>query len=128
MILVTLADFVSKEKKIAFARNTTELMIHERYHMQKFHSSCWEDTNTNVNKGKILTIKRKKTIRRNKRKTYYWPYICKTPKTGTGYNKVGCLVVFNTKKLFTVPKYKIPTDTRYNRDKAAKLVKKFLLP
>ena len=71
MILVTLADFVCKEKKLAFARNTTELMIHKRYHRQKFHSSCWEDTNTNVNKGKILTITRKKTIRRNKRKTYY---------------------------------------------------------
>ena len=42
--------------------------------------------------------------------------------------KKGCLVVFNTKKLSRIPKYKIPADTRYNRDKAAKLVKKFLLP
>ena len=39
--------------------------------------------------------------------------------TGSGYRK-GCL------KLCTFPKYKIPTDTRYNRDKAAKSVKKFL--
>ena len=37
--------------------------------------------------------------------------------------KKGCLVVFNTKKPFTFPKYKIPTDTRYNRDRAAKSVK-----
>ena len=36
------------------------------------------------------------------------------------------LVVFNTKKLFTFPKYKIPTDTRYNKDKAAKSVKKIV--
>ena len=36
------------------------------------------------------------------------------------------MVVFNTKKLFTFPKYKIPTDTRYIRDKAAQSVKKFL--
>ena len=45
---------------------------------------------------------------------------------GTGYKKKGCLVVFNTKKLFTFPKYKIPTGTRYNRYKAAKSVKKYL--
>ena len=38
--------------------------------------------------------------------------------------KKGCLLVFNTKKLFTFPKYKIPA--RYNRGKAAKSVKKFL--
>ena len=38
------------------------------------------------------------------------------------------LVVLNTKKLFSFPKYKIPTDTRYNRDKAAKSVKHFFLP
>ena len=40
--------------------------------------------------------------------------------------KKGCLVAFNTKKLFTYQRYKIPADTRYNRDKAAKSVKKFL--
>ena len=40
--------------------------------------------------------------------------------------KKGCLLVFNTKKLFTFPEYKIPTDTRCNRDKAAKSVKKIL--
>ena len=40
--------------------------------------------------------------------------------------KKGCLVVFNTMKLFTFPKYKILTDTRYNRDKIAKSVKAFL--
>ena len=38
--------------------------------------------------------------------------------------KKGCLVVFNTKKLSRIPKCKIPADTRYNRDKAAKFVKK----
>ena len=38
--------------------------------------------------------------------------------------KKGCLIVFNTKKLFSLQKYKIPTDTRYNRDKAAKSVRK----
>ena len=42
------------------------------------------DSNTNVTKGKILAIKRKKT---KGRKTYYWPYIYKTPETGTGYKK-----------------------------------------
>ena len=47
-------------------------------------------------------------------------------KTGTGYEKKACLVVFNTNKLFRSPKYKMPTDTRYNRDKAPKPVKKFL--
>ena len=40
----------------------------------------------------------------------------------------GCSVVFNTMKLFTFPKYKIPTDTRYNRDKIAKQSKHFFLP
>ena len=40
--------------------------------------------------------------------------------------KKGCLVVFNTKKLSRIPKYKIPADTRYNRDKAAKFVKKII--
>ena len=39
--------------------------------------------------------------------------------TGSGYRK-GCL------KLCTFPKYKIPTDTRYNRDKAEKSVKEIL--
>ena len=40
--------------------------------------------------------------------------------------KKGYLVVFNTTKLFTFPNYKILTDTRCNRDKAAKSVKTFL--
>ena len=76
--------------------------------------------------GKDINYKKKENYNEKKRKTYYWPYIYKTPKTGTGYKKKGCLLVFNTKKLFTFTKYKIPTDTRYNRDKAAKSVKKFL--
>ena len=39
--------------------------------------------------------------------------------TGSGYKK-GCL------KPCTFPKYKILTDTKYNRDKAEKLVKDIL--
>ena len=115
-----------KQKKLTFAGNTTELMVHERYHIQEFHSYCWEDSNTNVIKGKILTIKRKKTTRRKK------PAKLITNHTFTKHQKliqdtkIGCLVVFNTKKQFTFPKYKVPTDTKYNRDKAAKSVKKFL--
>ena len=50
------------------------------------------------------------------------------PNTESWYRiqKKGCLIVFDTMKLFTFPKYKILTDTRYNRDKAAISVKKIL--
>ena len=78
---------------------------------------------SNVTKGKILTMKERKLQGEKSAKLL-------TDHTFTKHRKLvqdtkkGCFIVFNTKKLFTFPGYKIPTDSRYNRDKAAKSVKK----
>ena len=66
MILVTLVDFVSEEKKsnIRWEYNRIDAPLTISY--TGIHSYCWEDSKTNVTKGKILTLKRNKTIRRKK--------------------------------------------------------------
>ena len=86
------------------------------------------DSNTNVTKGKILAIKRKKTTRRKKTQNLLLTIHLQNTRNWYRIQKRRYLVVLNTKKLFSFPKYKIPTDTRYNRDKAAKSVKHFFLP
>ena len=38
--------------------------------------------------GKDISYKKKENYKEKKnRKAYYWPYIYKTPETGTGYKK-----------------------------------------
>ena len=40
--------------------------------------------------------------------------------------KKGCPVIFSTKKILSFPEFKIPSNTRNNKDKASKLIKTFL--
>ena len=40
--------------------------------------------------------------------------------------KKGCPVVFSTKKILSFPEFKIPSNTRNNKDKASKFIKTFL--
>ena len=40
--------------------------------------------------------------------------------------KKGCPVIFSTRKILSFPEFKIPNNTRNNKDKASKLIKTFL--
>ena len=127
MILVTLVDFVSKEKKfnIRWEYNRIDHPIKIPYTgipfillgRQQYQRHQGKDTNY-----------KKKENYNEKKKTQNLLLIIHLQNTKNWYRiqKKRCLVVFNTKKLFTFTKYMIPTGTRYNRDKAAKSVKRFL--
>ena len=78
--------------------------------------------------GKGINYKKKENYREKKTQNLSLTINLQNTENWSRIQKTGCLVVFSTKRLFTFPKYKIPTDTRYNRDKAAKLVKNFFLP
>ena len=89
------------------------------------------DSNTNVTKEKILTIKGRDNqginqgIKNAKLITDH-TFTKSIEKNGRSYKKGGCLLVCNTKNLFISLEYKTPQDTIYNRDKVAKSVKKIL--
>ena len=76
--------------------------------------------------GKDINYKKKEKYKEKKTQNLLLTIHLQNTEKWYRIQKNGCLVVFNTMKLFTFPKYKIPTDTRYNRDKIAKSVKTFL--
>ena len=76
--------------------------------------------------GKDINHTKKKNYKEKKTQNLLLTIYLQNTENGYKIKKKGCLVVFNTKKLFTFPTYKIPIDTRYNKDKAAKSIKKFL--
>ena len=73
---------------------------------------------------KDINHKKKENYKEKKRQNLLLTIHLQNTQNWYRIQEKGYLVVFNTKKLFTFPKYKIPTDTRYNKNKAAKSVKK----
>ena len=85
MILVTLVNFISKAKiRYEYNRIDDPLKISSTgipfIILGRQQYQCHQ--------GKGINYKKKENYKETKqRKTYYWPYIYKTPKTGTGYKK-----------------------------------------
>ena len=129
MILVTLVDFLSKEKKIniRWEHNRIDDPLKIPYTGIPFILLGRQEYQ--CHQGKDFNYKKKENYK-EKKKTQNLLLTIHLQNTENWYRiqKKRCFVVFNTKKLFTFLKYKIPTDTRYNRDKAAKSVKKIFLP
>ena len=129
MILVTLVDFVSKEKKIniRWEHNRIDDPLKIPYTGIPFILLGRQEYQ--CHQGKDFNYKKKENYK-EKKKTQNLLLTIHLQNTENWYRiqKKRCFVVFDTKKLFTFLKYKIPTDTRYNRDKAAKSVKKIFLP
>ena len=85
LILVTLVNFISKAKiRYEYNRIDDPLKISSTgipfILLGRQQYQCHQ--------GKGINYKKKENYKETKqRKTYYWPYIYKTPKTGTGYKK-----------------------------------------
>ena len=124
MILVTLVDFGSKEKtfnirwkynriddplKIPYTGIPFILLGRQQY-------QCYQE--------KDINYKKKENYKEKKTRNLLMTMHLQNTENWHRIQKKGCLIVFNTKKLFSLQKYKIPTDTRYNGDKAAKSVRK----
>ena len=103
MILVTLVDFVSKEKKIniRWEYNRIDELIKIPHTGIPF--ILLGRKQYQCHRGRDTNYKKKENCKKKKnRKTYYWPYIYKTPKTGTGYKK--------KKRMFSSPQYQETVD------------------
>ena len=126
MILVTLVDFVSKEKKfnICWGYNRIDDPLKIPHIGIPFimlgRQQC------QCHQGNDIYHKKKGNYKEKRTQNLVLTIYLQNTENWYRIQKKGCLVAFNTKKLFTFPKYKIRRDTRYNRDKAAKSVKKIL--
>ena len=126
MILVTLVDFVSKENKfnIRWEYNRIDDPLKIPYTGIPF--ILLGRKQYQCHQGEDINYKKKENYKEKKNAKLVNDHTFTKHRKLVQDTKKGCLVVFNTKKLFTFPKYKIPADTRYNRDKVAKSVKKIL--
>ena len=125
MILVTLVDVASKAKKINIRWEYNRINGPLKILYTGIPFILLGRQQYQCHQGKDINYKKKENYKeKNLLLTIH------LQNTGNWYRiqKRRYLVVLNTKKLFSFPKYKIPTDTRYNRDKAAKSVKHFFLP
>ena len=68
--------------------------------------------------GKDIKYKKKENCKEKKNAKLITDHAFTKHENVVQDTKKGCLVVSNTKKLLSFPKYKIPTDARYNRDNA----------
>ena len=74
--------------------------------------------------GKDIKYKKKENCKEKKNAKLITDHAFTKHENVVQDTKKGCLIVSNTKKLLSFPKYKIPTDARYNRDNAEKINKK----
>ena len=126
MILVTLVDVISKKINVRWEYNRTDDPVKIPYTGIPFVMLGRQQYQ--CHQGKDISYKKKENYKEKKMQNLLLTIHLQN--TGNWYRiqKRRYLAVLNTKKLFSFPKYKIATDTRYNRDKAAKSVKHFFLP
>ena len=88
MILVTLVDFASKAKKINICWEYNRIDDPLKIPYTGIPFILLGRQQYQCHQGKDINYKKKENYKEKKtRKTYYWPYIYKAPKTDTGYKK-----------------------------------------